>query len=178
AMEPELLPVAAGIFVLAEAAIGTRAVRFTRRRLRVLEQRVREQDDAAESLLASLQDLSSDLRLDEVLDQITGKAQTAVGGKEFALLLDDGDMIRVNRHSGVPMAALASLETWANARRSDLRDRGAVLIDDLATEPTLAELTRQERMPLGSMCAAPLVFADELLGVLVALAHGSTVFLP
>ena len=28
------------------------------------------------------------------------------------------------------------------------------------------------------MCAAPLVFRDQLLGVLVALAHGSTVFLP
>jgi diguanylate cyclase (GGDEF)-like protein len=33
-------------------------------------------------------------------------------------------------------------------------------------------------MPLGSMCAAPLVFRDGLLGVLAALAHGSTVFLP
>jgi len=33
-------------------------------------------------------------------------------------------------------------------------------------------------MPLGSMCAAPLVFGDQLLGLLVALAHGSTVFLP
>jgi diguanylate cyclase (GGDEF)-like protein len=33
-------------------------------------------------------------------------------------------------------------------------------------------------MPFGSMCAAPLVFRDRLLGVLAALAHGSTVFLP
>ena len=53
-----------------------------------------------------------------------------------------------------------------------------MLVDDLATDPTLAELPRQELMPFGSMCSAPLVFRDELLGVLAALAHGSTVFLP
>ncbi len=128
--------------------------------------------------MSSLQNLSSDLRLDEVLDQITSKAQTAVGGKEFALLLDDGDRIRANRHSGIPSAALDALERWANSRRATLRERGTVLIDDLATEPALAQLPQQQRMPLGSMCAAPLVFGDQLLGLLVALAHGSTVFLP
>jgi diguanylate cyclase (GGDEF)-like protein len=178
AVQPELLPIAGGLLFAGEAALAARALRFTSRRLRVLEQRVREQDDAAERLMSSLQNLSSDLRLDEVLEQITAKAQTAVGGKEYALLLDDGDRMRADRHSGIPSAALGTLESWANERRGELRERGTVLIDDLAADAALAELPREQRMPLGSMCAAPLVFGDQLLGLLVALAHGSTVFLP
>ncbi len=69
---------------------------------------MREQDEAAQRLLSSLDDLSSDLRLDEVLDQITTKAQTAVGGKEFVLLLADGPGMRADRHSGIPASSLVS----------------------------------------------------------------------
>jgi diguanylate cyclase (GGDEF)-like protein len=169
---------AAGLFVVGELGLAARGMRFMHRRLGLLERRAREQDDAAERLLSSLQDLSSDLRLDEVLDQITAKAQTAVGGKEFALLLADGGAMRVNRHSGIPPSSLAALERWADERRGWLLERGAIVVDDLATDPTLAVLPGQEGMPIGSVCAAPLVFGDELLGVLVALAHGTTVFLP
>jgi diguanylate cyclase (GGDEF)-like protein len=175
---PVLLPVAAGVLVAGEIGVAARAAKFMNRRVRVLEQHVREQDDAAERLLSSLDDLSSDLRLDEVLDQITAKAQTAVGGKEFALLLADGSRTRADRHSGIPMAALGALEAWADEHRETLLERGTLVVDDLATDPALAALPREERMPFGSMCAAPLVFRDGLLGVLVALAHGSTVFLP
>jgi diguanylate cyclase (GGDEF)-like protein len=178
AAQPELLPVAVGAVVAGELAIAGRAMRFMARRLRVLELRVREQDDAAERLLSSLEDLSSDLRLDEVLDQITAKARTAVGGKEFALLLADGTRISADRHSGIPSPSLTALESWADAHRESLLEHGIVVVDDLATDPALADLPRAEQMPLGSMCAAPLVFRDGLLGVLVALAHGSTVFLP
>jgi diguanylate cyclase (GGDEF)-like protein len=177
-VEPALVPVAAGVLVVGEFGIATRAMRFMRRRLGLLELRVREQDDAAERLLSSLKDLSSDLRLDEVLDQITAKAQTAVGGKEFALLLADGNRMRADRHSGIPTASLETLESWADEHRETLLKRGTVVIDDLTTDPALARLPRQEQMPLGSLCAAPLVFRDGLLGLLVALAHGSTVFLP
>jgi diguanylate cyclase (GGDEF)-like protein len=176
--DPALIPVAAGVLAAGELGIAARALRFLRRRLRVLELRVREQDDAAERLLSSLKDLSSDLRLDEVLDQITAKAQTAVGGKEFALLLAEDGGVRADRHSGIPAPSLAALEAWAQEHRQALLERGTVVVDDLATDPSLAELPRQEGMPLGSMCAAPLVFREEMLGVLVALAHGSTVFLP
>ncbi len=176
--DPVLVPLAGGALALGELAIGARAMRFLQRRLGVLELRVREQDDAAERLLSSLRDLSSDLRLDEVLDQITARAQTAVGGKEFVLLLADGRHMRADRHSGIPAVSLAALESWAQERRTNLVERGTVVIDDLATDATLAELPSQERMPLGSICAAPLLFRDELLGVLAALAHGSTVFLP
>jgi diguanylate cyclase (GGDEF)-like protein len=176
--DPVLVPVAAGVLTAGELGIAVRALRFMHRRLHALELRVREQDDAAERLLSSLNDLSSDLRLDEVLAQITAKAQTAVGGKEFALLLTDGSAMRADRHSGIPAPSLAALESWAQAHRETLLAGGTVVIDDLATDPALCELPREQRLPLGSMCAAPLVFRDQMLGVLVALAHGSTVFLP
>jgi diguanylate cyclase (GGDEF)-like protein len=177
-VDPVLAPVAGGVAALGEVAIGARAMRFLQRRLGVLEVRVREQDDAAERLLSSLRDLSSDLRLDEVLDQITARAQTAVGGKEFALLLANGMHMRADRHSGIPAASLAALESWAQGQRQTLIERGTIVIDDLGTDTALAALPLEERMPLGSVCAAPLVFRDELLGVLAALAHGATVFLP
>jgi len=61
---PDLVPVAVGALLVAELGVAARALRFMQRRLRVLELRVREQDDAAERLLSSLGDLSSDLRLD------------------------------------------------------------------------------------------------------------------
>jgi diguanylate cyclase (GGDEF)-like protein len=176
--EPALVPVAAAALLAGEFAVGLSAMRFMHRRMRVLDLRLREQDDAAERLLSSLEDLSSDLRLDEVLDQITAKAQTAVGGKEFALLLAGGDGMHADRHSGIPHPSLAALESWADAHREMLLERRSVVVDDLAIDPALAVLPRQERMPFGSMCAAPLVFHDELLGMLAALAHGSTVFLP
>jgi diguanylate cyclase (GGDEF)-like protein len=175
---PVLLPAAGGLLLVAELGVAARAVRYMQRRMRLLEVRVREQDDAAERLLSSLGDLSSDLRLDEVLDQITAKAQTAVGGKQFALLLCDQGRMRADRHSGVPAASLGALELWADENRATLLERGTVLLDDLSTDPTLAALPTREQMPLGSMCAVALVFRDELLGVLAALAHGSTVFLP
>jgi diguanylate cyclase (GGDEF)-like protein len=166
------------VLVVGELGVASGAARFMNRRVRVLERRVHEQDDAAQRLLSSLEDLSSDLRLDEVLDQITAKAQTAVGGKEFALLLADGKGMRADRHSGIPAASLTALGGWADEHRETLLERGTVVVDDLATDPLLAALPLEERMPFGSMCAAPLVFRDGLLGVLAALAHGSTVFLP
>ena len=53
-----------------------------------------------------------------------------------------------------------------------------MVIDDLSTVAPLAGLAKHPELPLGSMCAAPLVFRDDHLGVLTALAHGSTVFMP
>jgi two-component system cell cycle response regulator len=176
--DPTLVPLAGGVLAAGELAIGARAMTFMHRRLGALELRVREQDDAAERLLSSLKDLSSDLRLDEVLDQITAKAQTAVGGKQFALLLNDEDRMRADRHSGIPSPSLLALESWAQEYREALLERGTIVIDDLTADPTLAALAHHPELPLGSMCAAPLLFRDEPLGVLAALAHGSTVFLP
>jgi uncharacterized protein YigA (DUF484 family) len=177
-LDPALVTVVAPVLGVGELGIAVRAMRFMGRRLRLLELRVREQDDAAERLLSSLEDLSSDLRLDEVLDRITTQAQTAVGGREFVLLLTDGAEMRADRHSGIPAPTLAALELWAAQHRVPLLAQRAVVIDDLRTEAALVNVPLDEGMPFGSMCAAPLVFGEGLLGVLVALAHGSTVFLP
>ena len=64
--------------------------RFRSRRYKLLEQKAAHNADGAQRLESSLRDLVSDLRLDEVLEKITRNAQAAVGGKEFALLVEDG----------------------------------------------------------------------------------------
>jgi diguanylate cyclase (GGDEF)-like protein len=93
------------------------------------------------------------------------------------LLVADGDRMRADRHSGIPSKSLAALESWATENRGVLRE-GTVVIDELASAPGLADLALDPDLPLGSMCAAPLVFRDRLYGVLTALAYGSNVFLP
>jgi diguanylate cyclase (GGDEF)-like protein len=177
-LEPRLLPIAAGLLGAGELGIVARMIAFMKRRVRVLERRIDEQDDAAQRLLSSLEDLSSDLRLDEVLDQITTRAQTAVGGKEFALLIDEDGALRADRHSGIPAPSLDALAAWAESHRAPFSERGTIVVDDLASDPVLSSIPRQVQAPFGSICAAPLLFRDGLLGVLVALSHGSTVFLP
>jgi hypothetical protein len=52
------------------------------------------------------------------------------------------------------------------------------VLDNLAAVELLRPLADDEKMPLGSACVAPLIYADRLLGVLVALAPGATVFFP
>ena len=177
-LQPRLLPVTVGLFGAGELGVVTRMIAFMHRRMRVLERRIDEQDDAAQRLLSSLEDLSSDLRLDEVLDQITTRAQTAVGGKEFALLLDENGVLRADRHSGIPAPSLDALAAWAEAHREAFCKRGTIVVDDLSSDALLSGIPRQAQAPFGSICAAPLLFRDGLLGVLVALSHGSTVFLP
>jgi len=175
---------AAGLFPEAAAvagggllAAGARSLAFMRGQLQRLRVRVEEQDAAIARLFDSLGDLSADLRLDDVLDKITATAQLAAGGKDFALLLADGDTIRADRDSGIPASSLRLLERWALDAGEELA-AGAVVLDDITVVPALAPLATDPEVPLGSLCAVPLVFRDDMLGVLVALAHGTTVFLP
>jgi diguanylate cyclase (GGDEF)-like protein len=156
---------------------GGRSLAFMRGQVRVLRNRVDEQDEATARLFASLGDLSADLRLDDVLDKITQTAQLAAGGRDFALLLADGDTVRADRDSGIPPRSLRLLEEWAMGAHAQLAS-GPVTVDDLSAVPVLERLAGDQQHPIGSLCAAPLVFRDEVLGVLVALAHGTTVFLP
>jgi diguanylate cyclase (GGDEF)-like protein len=172
-----LVPEAAVLMGGGVLAAGARSLAFLRGQVQLLRHRVEDQDEAISRLFESLGDLSSDLRLDEVLDKITTTAQVAAGGKDFALLLDDGDAMRADRDSGIPASSLRLLEDWALGARAELA-RGAVVLDDLSVVPGLAALTNDPAVPLGSLCAVPLVFRDSVLGVLVALAHGTTVFLP
>ena len=172
-----LLPEAAAVAGVGTLGAGATALTFLRRQVQQLRTRVEDQDEAIGHLFASLGDLSADLRLDDVLDKITTTAQVAVGGKDFALLLADGPRMRADRDSGIPEPSLRLLEAWAVSARDELA-RGAVVLDDLSVVPELAPMAADPDVPLGSLCAVSLVFREEAIGVLVALAHGTTVFLP
>ncbi len=175
--EPALLAAGAGLGMGTAGIVGTRTAAFMRGRIEALESRVHEQDLAAEEQLKSLAALSSELRLEEVLERITHSAGSAIGGAEFALLVADQDRMRADRHSGIPHESLSALEAWADGSRQALHG-GSIVIDDLAEVPELEALTVSPERPAGSMCAAPMVFHDRLLGVLIALARGTMVFLP
>ncbi|HEY2652274.1 MAG TPA: sensor domain-containing diguanylate cyclase [Solirubrobacteraceae bacterium] len=175
--DPLLFGVGAALAAAAVGIAGIRAAIGTRRRVTALEMRVRDQDLQADAQLASLAALSSELRLDEVLDRITASASTAVGGAQFALLLAQTGHERADRHSGLPTDSVWRLERWVEESHEQLSE-GPIVVDDLATVPSLAELTINQPLPLGSACAAPLIFRDRLLGALVALAPGAEMFLP
>jgi diguanylate cyclase (GGDEF)-like protein/putative nucleotidyltransferase with HDIG domain len=176
AFEPGLVPEAAA----AAAAIGAAAthseLRFRRRRYEYLQRRADEQAVVADRLAGSLQDLVSALKLDEVLAKIRKNAQVAVGGKEFALLVDEGDGMRCQSSSTLPKETLAALEQWAAADATIGHE--PTVLDDLARVPALEPLARDRVLPLRSLCAAPLVFRGRSLGMLVALANAEGGFLP
>jgi diguanylate cyclase (GGDEF)-like protein len=176
-LDPTLTVIGVGLASAAAAAAGIRATMFMRRRIIALETRVRDQDLQAEAQIASLAALSSELRLDDVLDGITASASGAVGGSEFALLIAEKESMRPDRHSGLTREALEALARWAQENRHRLSD-GPIAIDDLAHVLSLRGLTSDSTLPLGSACAAPLMFRDRLLGALVAVAPGANVFLP
>ena len=173
------LLVVAGLALGAGAACvaGARVAVFMRRRIAALENVVRDQHLAAEGQLSSLAALSSELRLDEVLDRIIASASSAIGGAHFALLIADVGGMRAYRYSDVAPDSLRRLERWAHDNHQML-SRGSVVIDDVGRVASLSGLTDAQGRPLASACAAPLVFGDRLLGVLVALAPDATVFLP
>lgn len=176
--DPALLVASAGTVGLGGAAIGISGGRYVARRMRALRDQVSDQETAIDQLFESLGDLSSDLRLDEVLEKVTAKARIAVGGHEFALVLADASGgLRTEHHSGIPDASLRALERWAEDEHEALL-RGPVMIDDVAAVGQLAGLAKEGQLSLGSMCAAPLIFQDRFFGALVALAHGAYVFLP
>jgi diguanylate cyclase (GGDEF)-like protein len=176
-VDPALAMIGAGLAAVGGTTIGVRAFLFQNRRIRTLDARVREQDQAADHQLASLAALSSDLRLTEVLKRITENARNAIGGKEFALVVRQAGLMRADRHSGVPEASLCRLERWTADTEEALR-QGPLVVEDVAAVPLLATLANDQRLPLGSCCAAPLIFREEFHGALIALAHGADGFLP
>ena len=175
-LAPALAPIF-GAGAAVTAGLGAwRTARSRRRRWRLLEARVREQAEVAERLTDSLQDLVSALQLDEVLAKVASNAQAALGGVEFALLVEEAGGLRCRGASELPTESLAAIEAWA--REDDrLLDR-AVLIDDLGREPELRPLAEHPSLPVGSLCAAPVVYREQPLGSLVALAQGRQGFLP
>ena len=176
-LDPVLMAAGAALGAATAAVAGTRATVFARRRIRALEAQVREQGAQTDAQLRSLALLSGELRLEKALERITETASTAIGGAQFALLVAEVDAMRAEAHSGIPPHSLTRLERWAHANQTQLRHAPMVL-DNLAAVELLRPLADDGELPLGSACVAPLVYADRLLGVLVALAPGATVFFP
>jgi diguanylate cyclase (GGDEF)-like protein len=175
AFDPALLPAGAAIAGAAAVTAWMRADHQARAIRRQLEAEAREQSEVAERLVASLQDLVSELRLDEVLAKVTANAQAAVVGKEFALLVDDGDGPRCQSYTSLPLGAVSVLEGWAQRIASAERP---ITVDDVLASPYLSRLATDTVLPFGSICAAPLVFRGRHLGLLVALATQPRTFLP
>jgi diguanylate cyclase (GGDEF)-like protein len=174
--DPALLPAGAAVAGASAVVAGMRAARQARAVRRQLEAEAREQSDLADRLVASLQDLVSELRLDEVLAKITANAQAAVVGKEFALMVDDGDGPRCQSYTSLPLSAVSILESWAQGTVGSSEQ--PVTVDDVMTVPGLARLAGGVEPSFGSICGAPLIFRGRRLGVLVALATQPRTFLP
>lgn len=173
--DPALLPVGAAVAGAAAVAAWTRATHRARAVRHQLESEAQEQSEVADRLIASLQDLVSELRLDEVLAKITENAQAAVVGKEFALMVDDGDGPRCQSYTSLPLSAVSVLEAWAPGVEGG---EHPVTVDDVHAVPGLARLAAGIEPSFGSICAAPLSFRGRHLGVLVALATQPRTFLP
>ncbi|HEX6458684.1 MAG TPA: HD domain-containing phosphohydrolase [Thermoleophilaceae bacterium] len=174
--DPALLPEAAVATAGLLSIAGRRALDVRRRAWRQLEAQVRDQALVTQRLNASLQDIVSELRLEEVLAKVTANAQSTLVGKQFALLVDDGEGLRCRRASSLPPESVQALERWAGSARR-VHDSPLVL-EDLANVPDLDALVDSNAQALRSLCSAPLTYRGESLGLLLALAPNARVFLP
>jgi diguanylate cyclase (GGDEF)-like protein len=172
---PAAVPAAGALAVVSAGVLLRQEIRRRHRAWRQLQREAEDNADVAQRLFASLQDLVSDLQLEEVLSKVTRNAQAAVGGREFALLLREDDGFISQRSSGLPPGSTAALEAWANA--NGRVPEQCVVIDDVTTVPALACLT-DSSMPLCSLASAPLTFFGDTIGLLVALGTQSRTFLP
>jgi diguanylate cyclase (GGDEF)-like protein len=176
ALEPSLLPAGGGAAAGAVVLGAVQLARAWRGRVRRLESELRDVQESSSRISGSLQSLVSDLRLDEALENVTSYAREAIGGKEFALLVHEPGGIRCQSSSGLPPRTVEALERWARAAAESVEE--AILLDDVGLEPELEGLPHEPGMPLGSLCAAPLVYRGERLGLLVALSPQRMTFLP
>jgi diguanylate cyclase (GGDEF)-like protein len=174
---PSLLPLAFAVPILIAIWLSYRYAQSSGDRIERLENEVEDQARIFERLGESLQDLVSELRLDDVLTKVAENAHHALSGREFVLLLNEGEgPYYCQRSAKVGTLARTRLEAWA----SELPERGTepISIDDLRTVRTLAALAGAEGGHYRSICAAPLVFRDQRLGILVALDPSAQSFLP
>jgi diguanylate cyclase (GGDEF)-like protein len=166
-----VVPVAIAIW------LAFRYARASAERIERLETEVEDQARIFERLGESLQDLVSELRLEEVLTKVAVNAHLALPGREFVLLLNEGEgPYRCQAFSRLSTLARARLEGWAAELPDDRAD--PVTVDDLRSVTVLAPLASPEGGHFHSVCAAPLVFRDERLGILVALDPSAQSFLP
>src|SRR5579884_790964 len=172
---PSALPAALGVGVASTGLLALSELRRHRQSWQALQREASDHAEVAQRLFATLQDLTSDLRRDEVLTKVTRNAQAAVGGREFALLVRDGETLACQSSSGLPAGTVTALEAWA-ARSPRVADQSVVL-DDVSEVEVLRPLTASA-MPLCSLASAPLTIFGESFGVLIALGTQSRTFLP
>lgn len=127
---------------------------------------------AGEGIQCWLQDLSSDLRLEEVLDRTIENALGACPELEFALLIVVEDELTVVRTSGLGPGARRRLEMWARGCEGLLAEPHE--IHDLQSDPDLATLAA--RLSTGALRALPLLSKGRSLGALIALAPAGGAF--
>lgn len=120
-----------------------------------LESEAREQSEVAERLIASLQDLVSELRLDEVLAKITANAQAAVGGQGIRPARGGG------RRPTVPELHEPPARRRLGARDLDRGGAGSGAPGDDRRRhdgPELSRLASDDRIPSGRSVRHPLAF--------------------
>jgi diguanylate cyclase (GGDEF)-like protein/putative nucleotidyltransferase with HDIG domain len=176
ALAPALLPAGAAVAMASAGAGIRRALRVQSRRWQRVTAELAEQSRATEGLAASLQDLVSDLRLDEVLAKIVENAKSAVGGNEFALLIAGDAGYECRGSDELPDDCAGALEAWAAGRAPESWE--PMLIANVRDVPALRRLPDHEKLPIRSLCVAPLTFRGEALGELVALSSSEQSFLP
>jgi diguanylate cyclase (GGDEF)-like protein/putative nucleotidyltransferase with HDIG domain len=170
-----LVPAIVAAAVVAMVAAYS-AVTDRRQRWRLLQDQLTGQAEATELLMASMQDMVSALQLDDVLSKVTLNAQAAVGGAEFALLVEESGALHARSSSQLPPRTVKTLERWGSANHDMLRE--PVLVDDVTETPELRGLPLDSTTMLGSFCSSPLNYRGESLGVLIALSSAESPFLP
>ncbi len=172
---PAALPVV-GIGAAVGAGLLVRErTRWRREQVRHLVRQVHDSEGVTQRLFESLQEVVSDLRLEEVVAKVTRNAQAAVGGREFLLLVRSADGLTCESSSDLPAAAIAAVEQWANASPRLLEQ--SLVIDDVGRLSTLEALVELDN-PLCSLASAPLNSLGEPFGLLVALGGQQRTFLP
>src|SRR6185437_4730998 len=89
--DPALVPAAGVLAGVLGLVAGRRVLGVRRRRWRQLESEVQWQGEVAQRLAGSLQDIVSELRLEDVLEKVTSNARSTLEGRGFALLVDEAD---------------------------------------------------------------------------------------
>jgi diguanylate cyclase (GGDEF)-like protein/putative nucleotidyltransferase with HDIG domain len=170
---PAALPAAGALAAVTAGALARSELRRRRRRWRQLEREAEDNAEVAQRLFASLQDLVSDLQIDEVIGKVTRNAQAAVGGCEFAMLVHEAGLFVCRGSSALPDEAARALERWANSNAR--AHEQSIRIDDVTAVPALGPLAEHS---LCSLVSAPLIFLGSTGGLLVALGTQSRTFLP
>ncbi len=174
-LDPAILPAAIGVAGISGGFVAQKHWRWRREQWRHLQRQVEDSEEVNQRLFESLQDLVSDLRLEEVVTKVTRNAQAAAGGKDFLLLVREGDELICRSSSELPATAIDAVVTWANATSRPLQN--TLLIDNVSTVQSLAPLAVLPD-PLCTLACAPLTGAGGPFGVLVALGGQQQTFLP